>query len=498
MDIILKDANGVDQTYLGVDTLQVTKADGKTGYFDERFAEFDGDWQDKLGDIVDTYEISSIRFTNDENYIENLELLNVDCGKHIYTYYDESNNNLVFYSQCKISAPRNSHSIFADLNSVEHIYFDSFDTSNVTSMSHMFNKCSSLTSLDLSSFDTSNVTDMGYMFRGCSLLQSLDLSSFNTNNVTIMYYMFYNCSSLVNINFGENFNTSNVTQVERMFYDCSSLTSLNLINWNTGNMTGMYYMFSGCSSLTSLDLSDFDTSNVTEMGGMFYGCSSLQSLDLSNFDTSDVTGMGVMFKGCTSLTSLNLSNFNRFTNIGNDAPFTKLTSLIFNPNAITSYESIINITTSPMSKTALINMFNSLPNVDEYGFINIADCIGTPELTQEDLNIAINKGWEVKTTIITDLYLIGDFNDYSYSPDYILTKESDTLFKIENVELQSGQYFYIGSDLEQYDSESATIVSENDDITPEWGFGVFVVNIGGTYNLELDTENAIITATKII
>ncbi len=146
-----------------------------------------------------------------------------------------------------------------------------FDTSDTTSMSFMFDDCSSLTSLDVSGFDTSNVTDMSWMFVNCSSLTSLDVSGFDTSNVTGM-----RC----------------------MFADCSSLTSLDVSSFDTSNVTIMGGMFNGCSSLTSLDVSGFDTSNVTIMSWMFAGCSSLTSLDVSSFDTSKVTNMWWMFDGC--------------------------------------------------------------------------------------------------------------------------------------------------------------------------------------------------------
>ena len=44
----------------------------------------------------------------------------------------------------------------------------------------MFNNCSSLKELNLSSFDTNQVTNMSHMFRNCSSLKELNLSSFNT------------------------------------------------------------------------------------------------------------------------------------------------------------------------------------------------------------------------------------------------------------------------------------------------------------------------------
>ena len=201
-----------------------------------------------------------------------------------------------------------------------------FDTSNVTNMSYMFAGCSRLTSLDVSNFNTSKVTDMSGMFSSCGST-SLDVSNFNTSNVTNMSQMFYSCSSTsLDVS---NFNTSNVTNMSYMFYDCSS-TSLDLSNFDTSKVTSMSRMFESCSSLTGLDLRSFDTSNVIDMSGMFELCSSLTSLDVSSFDTSKVTNMSEMFYWCLILTSLDLSNFDtsEVTDMGNMFSLCKsLTSL---------------------------------------------------------------------------------------------------------------------------------------------------------------------------
>ena len=58
------------------------------------------------------------------------------------------------------------------------------------------------------------------MFSECSSLKEINLSSFNTNNVTNMSHMFFGCSSLKEINLF-NFNTSNVTNTRGMFFGCS-------------------------------------------------------------------------------------------------------------------------------------------------------------------------------------------------------------------------------------------------------------------------------------
>ena len=71
----------------------------------------------------------------------------------------------------------------------------------------MFAFCKQLTSINLSSFNTSNVTNMSAMFNGCSSLGSLNLSNFVTNKVTKFaddedhYGMFYECTSLTYLDF---------------------------------------------------------------------------------------------------------------------------------------------------------------------------------------------------------------------------------------------------------------------------------------------------------
>ena len=182
------------------------------------------------------------------------------------------------------------------------------NTSEVTDMSHMFYKCSQLTTLNLSSFNTEKVTEMNSMFQECSQLTALDLSNFNTANVTDMKYMFYDCLRLKSLKLSSNFNTAKVTNMSYMFSGCSSLTSLDLSNFNTAKVTKMHYMFNSCSQLTSLNLSNFNTAKMTDMHDMFRYCSQLTSLDLSSFNTAKVTDMSYMFYSCSQLTTIYVSD----------------------------------------------------------------------------------------------------------------------------------------------------------------------------------------------
>ncbi|MBP5388209.1 MAG: BspA family leucine-rich repeat surface protein [Prevotella sp.] len=127
------------------------------------------------------------------------------------------------------------------------------NTSEVTNMQSMFNKCSALTSIDLSKFNTAKTTNMSYMFYNCEALTALNLSTFNTANVTTMLDMFYGCKLVKSLDLS-TFNTSNVTTMEQMFYNCSALTSLDLSHFDMSNVTTMTYLMGYCSNLKSISI----------------------------------------------------------------------------------------------------------------------------------------------------------------------------------------------------------------------------------------------------
>ena len=158
------------------------------------------------------------------------------------------------------------------------------------------------------SFANYRPVSTAHWFQHCRSLTSItNIEYLNTVNVTEMTAMFHKCSSLSSLNLS-NFNTSNVADMTAMFGDCSGLTSLDLSNFNTTNVTGMNGMFAGCSGLTNIDLSNFNTTNVMDMSLMFHSCSGLTSLDLSNFNTAKVTNMVSMFRYCSELKTIYIGN----------------------------------------------------------------------------------------------------------------------------------------------------------------------------------------------
>ena len=211
-------------------------------------------------------------------------------GKIMAWYYDKDSNGLyeVYIGQeGRVKANPDSGKLFNYLINVKEIDVTYFDTSNVTSMWCMFQRCENLEKIiGIENFDTSKVENMRNLFNKCYKLQSINLSSFDTTQTTNLSGMFQCCSSLVSLDVS-GFNTSKVidmkfmfagTKVDNISYYMKLEKIIGLENFKTSQVTDMSSMFQLCSSLTSLDLSNWDTGKVTDMSWMFYGTTNLKPI----------------------------------------------------------------------------------------------------------------------------------------------------------------------------------------------------------------------------
>jgi len=146
--------------------------------------------------------------------------------------------------------------------------------------------------LEIKLREIKTITDMSHMFNKCSLLSSLpDISKWDTKDVTNMSYMFYLCESLTSLPDISKWDTKKVTDMSHMFNRCSLLSSLpDISKWDTKNVTNMGNMFYGCKSLTSLP--DFSKWYIKENNGMFWQCSSL----LTNPNIDYVSIINIVFE----------------------------------------------------------------------------------------------------------------------------------------------------------------------------------------------------------
>ncbi len=296
--------------------------------------------------------------------------------------------------------------------------------SGITNMRSMFYNCYQLKSVNSSDWDTSNVTDMSYTFWNNMELASVDVSEWNTSKVTNMTEMFGGCTSLTSLDVS-NWETSNVTDMSSMFRSCTSLTSLDVSNWKTPSVTNMKGMFNNCRKLISLDLSNFDTSKVIDFSNMFAGCWELIEIT-GNLILNDANAYEMFFEctqnpnidnltlsgTCTNTyrmfysfgfssgglaeprgTSINLSNIT-LVDVGiGSYMFSRCNQTnIYPPQNITVECHLSNIS---LTREVLLRFLNNLAEVTT----NSVCTLGTTninKLTEDDIAIAINKGWTVE------------------------------------------------------------------------------------------------------
>lgn len=188
----------------------------------------------------------------------------------------------------------------ADIKTV--VFKRNFRDARPTTCSLWFGSCTNLTSIEgLENLNTSDVTSMDHMFYKCEKLRALDLSGFNTEKVEDMSDMFSNCKNLETLNLS-SFKTNNLTNMSEMFLECNKIAQLDLSGFNTSGVKALDQVFKRCYALEALDLSSFDTKLVTEMSSLFDNCQNLKTIYVSDrFSTFLVNNSTNMFSYCNNL-----------------------------------------------------------------------------------------------------------------------------------------------------------------------------------------------------
>ena len=217
-----------------------------------------------------------------------------------------------------------------------------------------------------------------------------EIPTLNTENLTTMYSFFAGCQNLTNI---PNINTSNVTNMSTMFNGCNKIKTIPTLN--TSKVTDMSGMFSECSSL--IEIPELDTSNVTTMSSMFNRCKNLKTVPTMN--TNKVTNMALMFSysGITTIPELNTSNvtsvYNMFDSCSNLITIPKLNFENVNnvSGFLTGAESVVNI--GGFENLGKAYLTNKSANYSNYGLV-LTNC---SKLTHDSLMNVINNLYDIKT-----------------------------------------------------------------------------------------------------
>ena len=380
--------------------------------------------------------------------------------------------------------------------------FYSIITKNGTDYSHLFQGCSINDFNFLSNWDTSKVTNMSYTFDECSSLTSLDLSNWDTSQVTNMERMFYYCGKLTSLNLS-NLDTSNVTNMNSMFYNCYLLKSLDLSNFNTSQVTNMADMFESCSNLTSLDLSSWDTSNVTNMDSIFRSCYKLVTLNLSGWNTSKVTNMNSLFYSYYDMNivhifgELDLSNLTNGFNYASYADPLKgcvkletlyLKNIYKNCKMTNASKWCINLGDTNVKDECLTYIIDQLPDlINDKKLTTTTNIVLTlPKtnlLSEEQVAVAKNKGWQVANTT---------YNLASYNVTYNV----ENIIYTEKLMVKEGMPFKltllpINND---YAIESVTVTMGDKTITPTYTKDDYDFITSANINITSVTGDITITA----
>lgn len=145
---------------------------------------------------------------------------------------------------------------FAGLTELKTIDLKGLVTGNVTDMSYMFVDCTSLTSITLpDTFTTSSVVSMAHMFENCYVLGEIDLDSFDTSSVVDMSCMFANCQEFKELDVSK-FDTSNVEDISAFIYGCISLKSIDLSQLDLSVCVNFADMLGALDSLEAITIGE--------------------------------------------------------------------------------------------------------------------------------------------------------------------------------------------------------------------------------------------------
>ena len=231
--------------------------------------------------------------------------------------------------------------------------FPLLNMSKVTDVSYMFYNCVNMVTTPL--IDLSNVTNCDSVFRNCSNLTTCEISDFS--NATFLQGLFADCGKLTNIQ--SKLITPKVTNTSVMFYQCSKLPTAP--EMDTSNVTNMYKMFYNCDRLTTTPL--YDTSKVTNMEEMFWLDSNLTTVPA--YDCTNVTNMTRIFTDCYNLKHIYMTNIGTNLDISGSTKFERA-------DLVTILNNLKTVTTTKTLKMGATNL---------------------ARLTDEDKLIATNKGW---------------------------------------------------------------------------------------------------------
>lgn len=99
-------------------------------------------------------------------------------------------------------------------------------------------------------------SSISQMFEQCTSVQTIDMSGLNMDNVSDMSLAFEGCSNLTAVTFGEN-TLPKLRDTSFTFNNCTNLLNLDLSRWNMNELNSDKAMFQFCRKLASIKLPEY-------------------------------------------------------------------------------------------------------------------------------------------------------------------------------------------------------------------------------------------------
>lgn len=204
---------------------------------------------------VSEYLDNSIDFVDSapekwQNLIKKFPTITINVGMCNNTFYSclVQSLNLVFTTQVSTTTYMFCYcSKLTEINATDFITY----TTNLNNTSYMFQFCDSIKNIP--QFNTSKVTDMHNMFNKCLSLETLP-DWLDTSSATNLQLLCSECGELKNVPVLDLSKAVNNNMLLSMFYDCKKLTDTSLDNILQSCATATNY--SGTKKLTHLGISN--------------------------------------------------------------------------------------------------------------------------------------------------------------------------------------------------------------------------------------------------
>jgi surface protein len=202
-----------------------------------------------LTDVTNASQLFNNADFNGTDWPTGLDLSNIETGDDMFIYSKNLNLDMSIFDLTNL---KNADSMFRllPITSQPSINLNSTGLENIR---FFLNRCYYFTgSVDI---DTSNVTDMDRVFERCYDFNHPSVTGWNTSNVTDMFRMFYQAEEF-NQDIS-NWDVSNVTDMSDMFEGCQQFNQ-PIGSWDVGKVQSMSYMLFDIINISSVAQFDQD------------------------------------------------------------------------------------------------------------------------------------------------------------------------------------------------------------------------------------------------